>query len=64
MLRQLTQMWTRITGQSEADLWVSLTEIDHTNVMEARFFFPEPGHDREWFEENCAKLAELGITAA
>jgi phenylpyruvate tautomerase PptA (4-oxalocrotonate tautomerase family) len=64
MLRQFTQMWTRITGQSEADLWVSLSEIDHTNVMEAGLFFPEPGDDREWFEENRARLTELGITAA
>jgi phenylpyruvate tautomerase PptA (4-oxalocrotonate tautomerase family) len=64
MLRQFTQTWTRIAGQPEADLWVSLIEIDHTNLMEAGLFFPEPGHDREWFEENRARLAELGITAA
>lgn len=64
MLRQFTEMWTRIAGQSEADLWVSLNEIDHTNLMEAGLFFPEPGHDHEWFEENRAKLAELGIRAA
>ena len=57
-------MWTRITGQSEAHLWVSLTEIDHTSLMEAGLFFPEPDHDREWFEENRARLAELGITTA
>jgi phenylpyruvate tautomerase PptA (4-oxalocrotonate tautomerase family) len=63
MLRQFSQIWTRVTGQSEADLWISLTEIDHTNLLEAGLFFPEPGHDREWFEENRARLAELGITA-
>lgn len=63
MLRQFTQMWTRITGQSEADLWVSLTEIDHTNLMEAGFFFPEPSDEPEWIEENRGRLAELGITA-
>jgi hypothetical protein len=64
MLRQFTQTWTRITGQSEADLWVSLTEIDHTNLMEAGLFFPEPGHDLEWFEENRTRLTELEIRAA
>jgi phenylpyruvate tautomerase PptA (4-oxalocrotonate tautomerase family) len=64
LLRQISQMWTRVTGQPEADLWVSVTEIDHTNVREAGLFFPEPGRDREWFEENRARLAELGITAA
>lgn len=61
MLRQLSQIWTRNSGQSEADLWISVTETDHTNVMEAGMFIPEPGHEHEWFEENGARLAELGI---
>ena len=62
MLRQLSQIWTRATGQSEADLWISVTEVDHTNVMDAGMFIPEPGHEHEWFEENRARLAESGIT--
>jgi phenylpyruvate tautomerase PptA (4-oxalocrotonate tautomerase family) len=61
MLHQLSQIWTRATGQTEADLWISVTEVDHTNVMEAGLFIPEPGHEHEWFEENRARLAELGI---
>jgi phenylpyruvate tautomerase PptA (4-oxalocrotonate tautomerase family) len=63
MLRQFTQMWTRITGQSEVNLWVSLIEIDSTNLMEAGLFFPEPSHEPEWIEENHARLVELGFTA-
>jgi phenylpyruvate tautomerase PptA (4-oxalocrotonate tautomerase family) len=62
MLRQLSQIWTRATGQSEADLWISVTEVDHTNVMDAGMFIPEPGHEQEWFEENRARLAASGIT--
>jgi phenylpyruvate tautomerase PptA (4-oxalocrotonate tautomerase family) len=64
MLRELSQIWTRNSGQPEADLWISVTEIDPTNVMEAGLFIPEPGHEAEWFEENRSRLAELGITAA
>jgi phenylpyruvate tautomerase PptA (4-oxalocrotonate tautomerase family) len=64
MLRQLSQIWTRNSGQPEADLWISMTEIDPTSVMEAGLFIPEPGHEAEWFEENSSRLAELGITAA
>jgi phenylpyruvate tautomerase PptA (4-oxalocrotonate tautomerase family) len=64
LMRDILQVWTRVTGQSEADLWISLTEIDHTNVMAGGLFIPEPGHEREWFEENRVRLAELGITAA
>src|SRR5271156_4075176 len=64
MLRELSQIWTRNSGQPEADLWISVTEIDPTNVLEAGLFIPAPGHEREWFEENREKLAELGIAAA
>jgi phenylpyruvate tautomerase PptA (4-oxalocrotonate tautomerase family) len=63
MLRALSQIWTRVTGQSEADLWVSLVDVDHTNVLDAGLFIPEPGHEAEWFEENRSRLAELGVTA-
>jgi hypothetical protein len=31
--------------------------------LEAGLFVAEPGHEPEWFEENRARLAELGITA-
>ena len=61
MLRELSQIWTRNSGQSEADLWISVTEIDHTNVIDDGLFIPEPGHEHEWFEENRCRLAELGI---
>jgi phenylpyruvate tautomerase PptA (4-oxalocrotonate tautomerase family) len=50
MLRELAQIW--------------VTEIDPTNVLEAGLFIPEAGHEREWLEENRARLAELGVTAA
>jgi phenylpyruvate tautomerase PptA (4-oxalocrotonate tautomerase family) len=58
MLRQLSEMWTRITGQPVAELWISMTETDHTNVMEAGSLIPAPGHEHEWFEENGTGLAE------
>ncbi|BCZ20730.1 tautomerase family protein [Mycobacterium senriense] len=64
MVRQLAQIWTRNSGQPEADLWISVSEVDYTNVMDAGLFIPEPGHEREWFEENQTRLAELGIIAA
>lgn len=64
MLRELAQIWTRNSGQPEADLWISVTEIDPTNVLDAGMFIPEAGHEREWLDENRDRLAELGITAA
>jgi phenylpyruvate tautomerase PptA (4-oxalocrotonate tautomerase family) len=51
MLRQLSEIWTRNSGQSAADLWVSVTEIDPTNVIAAGSFIPAPGREHEWLEE-------------
>jgi hypothetical protein len=64
LLRDMSQTWARATGQPEAQLWISPTEIDHTNVMEAGLFIPEPGHEQEWFEENRSRLTELGVKTA
>jgi phenylpyruvate tautomerase PptA (4-oxalocrotonate tautomerase family) len=64
MLRQLSEIWTRNSGQPEADLWISMTEIDPTSIMDAGLYIPESGREREWLEENRDRLAELGIAAA
>jgi phenylpyruvate tautomerase PptA (4-oxalocrotonate tautomerase family) len=64
MLRQLSDIWTRNSGQPEAHLWISMTEIDPTSVMDAGLFIPESGHEREWLAENQVRLAGLGIPAA
>jgi phenylpyruvate tautomerase PptA (4-oxalocrotonate tautomerase family) len=64
MLRALSEMWTRLSGQSEADLVVGLDDIPSENVMEAGLIFPQPGHEQRWFDENRARLTELGWTAA
>jgi phenylpyruvate tautomerase PptA (4-oxalocrotonate tautomerase family) len=64
MLRQLSDIWTRNSGQPEADLWISMTEVDPTSVMDAGLFIPEPGREDEWLEENRDRLAELGMSAA
>jgi phenylpyruvate tautomerase PptA (4-oxalocrotonate tautomerase family) len=62
MLGELSRMWTRVTGQSEAELLVVLTEADPANAMEAGLILPEPGQEQEWFDDNRARLTELGVT--
>lgn len=49
ILRDLADMWVRITGQNEADLLVALFEVDPAMVLEAGRFMPEPGRERDWF---------------
>ena len=61
ILRELSQMWTRLTGQTEGELLISLWENAAENVMEAGLIFPGLGQERQWFEDNRARLTELGI---
>jgi phenylpyruvate tautomerase PptA (4-oxalocrotonate tautomerase family) len=63
MLREFSRMWTRVTGQSEAEFLVVLSEADPANAMEAGLILPEPGHEQEWLDENRTRLTELGVTA-
>lgn len=56
MLGELSRLWARTTGQSEAEILVALTEIDPANAMEAGAILPEPGEEELWLEANRAAL--------
>ena len=61
LLRDLSQMWTRLTNQSEAEVIVALKETPAENATQAGLIFAGPGDEQRWFDENRAKLAELGL---
>lgn len=61
LLRDLSQMWTRFTGQSEAELIVALRETPAENAAQAGVIFAGPGDEQQWFDENRAKLTEFGL---
>jgi phenylpyruvate tautomerase PptA (4-oxalocrotonate tautomerase family) len=61
LLRDLSQMWTRLTGQSEAELIVGLKETPAENATQAGVIFAEPGHEQQWLDENRARLTEFGL---
>ncbi len=61
LLRELSQMWTRLTSQSEAELIVALRETRAENATQAGLIFAEPSHEQQWFDENRAKLLEFGL---
>jgi phenylpyruvate tautomerase PptA (4-oxalocrotonate tautomerase family) len=62
LLRMLSQTWTRLTSQSEAETIVALRESPAENATQAGLIFADPGHERQWFDENRAKLAEFGLS--
>jgi len=47
ILRDLSQMWTRLTGQPEEELLISLWENLAENVIEAGSIFPALGQERQ-----------------
>jgi phenylpyruvate tautomerase PptA (4-oxalocrotonate tautomerase family) len=60
MLRDLSQMWAHLTGQSEAELLVALSDFPSENAMEAGLILPRPGDEEQWFRENRTRLTALG----
>ena len=59
MLTELSQMWTRVTGQPEAEVLVTLAEVPAANMIEGGLFLPEPGDEQAWLDENSAHLTEV-----
>ena len=47
ILRDLSQMWTRLSGQPEEELLISLWENPAENVMEAGSIFPALGQEQQ-----------------
>ena len=47
ILRNLSRMWTRLTGQPEEELLVSLWENQAENAMEAGSIFPAVGQEQQ-----------------
>jgi phenylpyruvate tautomerase PptA (4-oxalocrotonate tautomerase family) len=55
VLKELWSMYKNVTGLSDDQIWVELTEIPASNAMWLGAILPEPGHEAEW-------LASLGRT--
>jgi phenylpyruvate tautomerase PptA (4-oxalocrotonate tautomerase family) len=62
LLPALSEMWTAVTGQPEAELIVSLHKVLAENATEAGLIFPAPGQEEDWLDVNRDRLAELGLT--
>ncbi|GLX02244.1 tautomerase family protein [Microtetraspora sp. NBRC 16547] len=54
VLNEICTMYKKVTGLSDDQLWVSLTEISSSDAMMFGALLPEVGHEDEW-------LAKLGL---
>jgi hypothetical protein len=55
LLNDLWSLYKNVTGLSDDQLWVSVTEIPPSNAMEFGAIIPEVCHEAQW-------LASLGLT--
>jgi len=62
LLRDLSQMWTRLTSQPEAETIVALRETPAENATQAGLIFAAPGDERQWIDENRDTLSEFGLS--
>ena len=60
MLGDLSQMWAHLTGQSEGELLIMLSDVPSENMMEAGLILPRSGDEEQWFRENRTRLTALG----
>ena len=56
LLVKISREWSRITGQSEREIVVTVTEIRFEHWMEAGQLMPQPGGEREWFARLGVKI--------
>lgn len=56
LMTQISSEWTRVTGQTERELVVTITDIRSETWMEAGQIMPRPGGEKEWFARLGLKL--------
>jgi 4-oxalocrotonate tautomerase family enzyme len=49
LMTQISSGWSKVTGQAERELVVTITEIRSEAWMEAGQIMPQPGDEKEWF---------------
>ncbi|HEX2329766.1 MAG TPA: tautomerase family protein [Candidatus Angelobacter sp.] len=50
LMLAISSGWSRITGQSEREIVVTITDVNSEHWMEAGQLMPQPGGEKEWFE--------------
>ncbi|MFD4592760.1 tautomerase family protein [Streptomyces rubiginosohelvolus] len=59
MMRSLADSWSRLTGQPEGEIIVSITERDAGEIMEGGLILPAVGEEAAWLSENHERLTTL-----
>jgi phenylpyruvate tautomerase PptA (4-oxalocrotonate tautomerase family) len=59
ILQEISDSWSRLTGQPATQLMVTVSQLDASNVMEAGLILPEPGQEEAWFDQHRDRLSGL-----
>ena len=49
LMTQISSGWSKVTGQTERELVVTIADIRSETWMEAGQLMPQPGGEKEWF---------------
>jgi len=59
ILREISDSWSRLTGQPATQLMIALSPTDASYIMEAGLILPEPGQESAWFDQHRDQLSGL-----
>jgi phenylpyruvate tautomerase PptA (4-oxalocrotonate tautomerase family) len=59
ILQEISDSWSRLTGQPATQLMISLSQTDASDIMEAGLILPEPGQESAWFDQHRDQLSGL-----
>ena len=48
IVTDISQMWSKVTGQSENDILALVVEVPASNAVEGGSVMPEPGEEAQW----------------
>jgi phenylpyruvate tautomerase PptA (4-oxalocrotonate tautomerase family) len=51
LMSQISRCWSDVTGQSERELVITVTDVRPEHWMEAGHLMPQPGEEKEWLEK-------------
>ncbi len=56
LMARISSGWSKVTGQTERELVVTMTDIRSETWMEAGQLMPQPGGEKEWFARLGLKI--------
>jgi phenylpyruvate tautomerase PptA (4-oxalocrotonate tautomerase family) len=61
IMKEISNSWSRLTGQPESQIVINISEFESQTVMEFGLVMPNPADEDKWLHDNEAALLEAGV---